>query len=180
MKQPKKIAMFGGSFNPIHNAHINLAAAFIKKLKLDKLLLIPTATPPHKSDSEMVSAEHRLNMCKLATEDIKKIDVSDIEIKREGKSYTVDTLKQLKEMYPESELYLITGADMFVTLLDWKDPEEIFSLATVCTVPRNDDDIEVLKEKEKQYNALGAKTVILDLKKSNISSSKIRKHIFND
>ena len=180
MKQPKKIAMFGGSFNPIHNAHINLATAFIKKLKLDKLLLIPTATPPHKSDSEMVLSEHRLNMCRLATEDIKKIDVSDIEIKREGKSYTVDTLRQLKDMYPESELYLITGADMFVTLLDWKAPEEIFSLATVCTVPRNDDDIEVLKEKEKQYNALGAKTVILDLKKSNISSSKIRKHIFND
>ena len=167
MKQPKKIAMFGGSFNPIHNAHINLATAFIKKLKLDKLLLIPTAEPPHKSDSEMVSAEHRLNMCRLASEDIKKIEVSDIEIKREGKSYTVDTLKQLREMYPESELYLITGADMFMTLDEWKNPEEIFSLAAICTVPRNDDDIKNLEEKEKKYREMGAQTVILDFVKQN-------------
>lgn len=180
MKQPKRIAMFGGSFNPIHNAHINLASSFIKKLKLDKLLLIPTATPPHKSDSEMVSAEHRLNMCKLAAEEQKKVEVSDIEIKREGKSYTVDTLRQLKELYPDSELFLIIGADMFVTLLEWREPEEIFSLATICTVPRDDDDIEVLEEKEKLYNEMGAKTVILNLKKSSISSSKIRRLAFND
>ncbi len=172
--------MFGGSFNPIHNAHVNLASSFIKKLKLDKLLLIPTATPPHKSDSEMVSAEHRLNMCTLASEDIKKVEVSDIEIKREGKSYTVDTLRQLKEIYPDSEIFLITGADMFMTLLEWREPEEIFSLATVCSVPRNDDDVEVLEEKEKLYNKMGAKTVILDLKKCSISSSRIRELAFED
>ena len=180
MKQPKRIAMFGGSFNPIHNAHINLANAFIKKLKLDRLLLIPTATPPHKSDSEMVSAEHRLNMCRLASESIKKIEVSDIEIKREGKSYTVDTLRQLKAEYPDSELFLITGADMFMTLLEWKEPQEIFSLAVICTVPRNDDDLVILEKKEKEYRAMGADTLILDLKKSSISSTKIRKHIFDD
>lgn len=180
MKQPRRIAMFGGSFNPIHNAHINVASAFIKKLKLDKLILIPTATPPHKSDEEMVSAEHRLNMCRLAAESLKKTEVSDIEIKRQGKSYTVDTLRQLREKYPESELYLITGADMFMTLLEWREPQEIFSLATVCTVPRNDDDFDVLKEKEKLYNEMGAKTVVLDFKRSDISSSKVRKLVFND
>lgn len=180
MKQPHKIAMFGGSFNPIHNAHTNLAESFIKKLKLDKLIFIPTATPPHKSDEHMVSAEHRLNMCRLASESIKKTEVSDIEIKRQGKSYTVDTLKQLRDLYPDSELYLITGADMFMTLLEWRDPQEIFSLATVCTVPRDDDDYEVLKEKEKIYNEMGAKTFILDLKRSDISSSKIRDCVYND
>ncbi len=180
MKQVRRIGMFGGSFNPVHNAHINLASSFIKKLKLDKLLLIPTAVPPHKSDSEMVSAEHRMNMCKLASEDHKKIEVSDIEIKREGKSYTVDTLRQIREMYPEAEIYLIMGADMFMTLLDWKEPEEIFSLAVICTVPRNSDDLESLTEKEKAYREMGAETVILDLKKSNISSSKIRKLVFDD
>ncbi len=180
MKQQKKIAMFGGSFNPIHNAHINLASVFIKKLKLDKLLLIPAAAPPHKSDSEMIGADHRINMCRLAAEEHKKIDVSDIEIRRQGKSYTVDTLRQLHEQYPDSELYLITGADMFMTLLDWKEPQTIFSLATICTVPRNDDDYEILKEKEKQYSEMGAKTVVLDVKKSGISSTKIRHLIFSD
>lgn len=180
MKQPNKIAMFGGSFNPIHNAHISVAAAFIKKLKLDKLIFIPTATPPHKSDDEMLSAEHRLEMCKLAAEGIKKAEVSDIEIKRKGKSYTVDTLKQLKELYPNGELYLITGADMFLTLQDWCSPEEIFSLAAVCTVPRNDADYEVLKAHEKKLNEMGAKTFILDIKRIDISSSKIRNRVFND
>ena len=180
MKQPKKIAMFGGSFNPIHNAHINLAAAFIKKLKLDRLLLVPAADPPHKSSSEMVSAEDRLNMCKLAAENNKKIEVSDIEIQREGKSYTVDTLRQLKEQYPDSELYLIMGADMFMTLNQWKNPEEIFKLASVCTVPRNEDDVAALTLKEEQYREMGANTVILDLKKSSISSTKVRDLVFND
>ncbi len=180
MKQLKRIAMFGGSFNPIHNAHINLAAAVIKKLKLDKLLLIPAADPPHKSSGEMISAEHRMNMCKLAAENNKKIEVSDIEIQREGKSYTVDTLKQLKTMYPDSELYLIIGADMFMTLTEWKDPEEIFKLAAVCTVPRNDDDAAALALKEEEYREMGGTVIILDIKKSSISSTKVRDHAFKD
>ncbi|MDE7389877.1 MAG: nicotinate-nucleotide adenylyltransferase [Lachnospiraceae bacterium] len=180
MKQPHKIAMFGGSFNPIHNAHTAVASAFVKKLKLDKIIFIPTATPPHKSDEEMISAEHRLNMCIAAAENVKKSEVSDIEIKRSGKSYTVDTLKQLKQLYPDSELYLITGADMFLTLQDWKCPKEIFSLATVCTVPRNDADCELLREHEERLREMGAKTVVLDLKRMDISSSEVRKRVFYD
>lgn len=180
MKQPRRIAMFGGSFNPIHNAHTSVAAAFVKKLKLDKLIFIPTAIPPHKSDEEIISAEHRLNMCRLAAESVKKAEVSDIEIKREGKSYTVDTLKQLKQMYPDSKLYLITGADMFMTLQDWRSPEEIFSLAAVCTVPRNDDDYKRLKAHELKLNAMGAETVILDIKRMDISSTEIRSRVFAD
>ena len=117
MKQQKRIAMFGGTFNPIHNAHINLALAFIKKLKLDKLLLIPTGVPPHKTDLDIIYGEHRLNMCRLAVQDYKKIEVSDIEVKRGGKSYTADTLRQLKEIYPDSEFFVIMGADMYMTLV---------------------------------------------------------------
>lgn len=180
MKQPRRIAMFGGSFNPIHNAHTDIAAAFIKKLKLDKLIFIPTAIPPHKSDEEIIDAEHRLAMCRLAAEDIKKAEVSDIEIMRQGKSYTVDTLSQLKELYPESELYLITGADMFLTLQEWKNPEEIFSLASVCTVPRDDADYERLKAHEIKLNTMGARTVVLDIKRMDISSTEIRNRVFND
>lgn len=180
MKQPRRIAMFGGSFNPIHNAHTSVAAAFVKKLKLDKLIFIPTAIPPHKSDEEIVGAEHRLNMCRLAAESVKKAEVSDIEIKREGKSYTVDTLKQLKKMYPDSKLYLITGADMFMTLQDWRSPQEIFSLAAVCTVPRNDDDYEILKAHELKLNAMGAETVVLDIKRMDISSTEVRSRVFAD
>lgn len=180
MKQPRRIAMFGGSFNPIHNAHTNVAAAFIKKLKLDKLIFIPTAIPPHKSDAEIINAEHRLEMCRLAAETMKKADVSDIEIKRSGKSYTVDTLKQLKELYPDSELYLITGADMFLTIQDWRSPEEIFSLAVICTVPRDDADYVRLRKHEIKLNTMGAKTVLYDIRRMDVSSTDIRKRIYND
>ena len=180
MKKVRKIAMYGGSFNPIHNAHINIAQAFVKKLKLDKLLFIPTAVPPHKSAGEMVSAQHRLEMCALAAKNVKKAEVSDIEIRRSGKSYTADTLRELSELYPDSELYLIMGADMFMTLTDWYQPEEIFKLAVICTVPRNDDDMAALSEREKQYNEMGAKTVVLDLKRSDISSTEIRRSVFED
>ena len=180
MKQQKRIAMFGGTFNPIHNAHINLALAFIKKLKLDKLLLIPTGVPPHKTDLDIIYGEHRLNMCRLAVQDYKKIEVSDIEVKRGGKSYTADTLRQLKEIYPDSEFFVIMGADMYMTLDTWHEPDTIFSLATVCTVPRNNDELEQLNAKESEYSKRGCKTIILDLKKSDISATKIRKTVFND
>lgn len=180
MKKMKKIAMYGGSFNPIHSAHINIASAFIKKLKLDKLLFIPTAVPPHKSSCGMESEQHRLEMCRLAVKNVKKAEVSDIEIVRSGKSYTADTLKELSELYPDSELYLIMGADMFMTLLDWYKPEEIFKLAVLCTVPRNDDDITALCEMEEKYKAMGARTVVLDLKRSDISSTQIRQAVYDD
>ena len=172
--------MYGGSFNPIHNAHINIAQSFIKKLKLDKLLFIPTAVPPHKSAAEMAEPEHRMEMCRIASRNIKKAEVSDIEIVRQGKSYTADTLKELSELYPDSELYLITGADMFMTLLEWHKPEEIFRLATICTVARDENDITELCEMQEKYRARGANTIVLDIKKSDISSTQIRQNVFKD
>ena len=180
MKQPKRIGIFGGSFNPIHNAHTDLAAAFVKKLKLDKLLIIPAAIPPHKDSSAVIDPVHRLNMCRLAFDSVKKCEVCDIEIKRQGISYTIDTLTQIKEIYPDSEIFLIMGADMFMTLDSWKNPDRIISLAALCTVPRNSDDLAALSEKETEYRQSGAQTVILDLKKSEISSTMIRQLIYND
>ena len=180
MKQAKRIGIFGGSFNPVHNAHTNLAAAFVKKLKLDKLLIIPTAIPPHKVCDNTVDADHRLNMCRLAFEAVKKCEVCDIEIKRQGISYTADTLTQLKAIYPDSEFFLIMGADMFMSFDTWREPEKIISMAALCAVPRNEDDVSALSEKEKEYRARGAVTVILDMKKSDISSTMVRKLVFDD
>ena len=180
MKKLRRIAMYGGSFNPIHDGHTAVAAAFVKKLKLDKLLFVPTAEPPHKNADEMVSAEHRLEMCRRAAKNIKKAEVSDIEINRSGKSYTVDTLRELAQLYPDSEFFLIMGADMFTTLLEWRQPEEIFKLATLCTVPRSGEDVTSLSEYGEKYKAMGAKVCILDMKKIDISSTNIRRHVFAD
>ncbi len=172
-----KIAMFGGSFNPIHNGHIMLAKAFAKELSLDKLLIIPTYIPPHKLGDYSVSPEQKLDMCRLAVKDIPFAEVSDIEIKRQGASYTYMTLQELKKIHPHDELYLITGADMFMTIHQWKNPEIIFQLATICGVPRNDDDISHLAQQAEYLHTLGAKTYILNANIMTVSSTQIRNNI---
>ena len=174
-----KIAMFGGSFNPIHTGHIQLAQAFVKRLGLDKVLIIPTFIPPHKHCDNSVSPQARLEMCRLAVKNLPFAEVSDIEIKRGGASYTYLTLEELSEKYKNDELFLITGADMFMSIHTWKHPEIIFSLATICGVPRNDDDIKNLQKQSEYLKTLNAKTEILDVSLMTVSSTEIRNKIKN-
>ena len=96
-----KIGLFGGTFNPVHSGHVNLVKNFKEKLNLDKVLVIPTATPPHKEAKELASSEDRIEMCKLAFGDL--AEVSDVEIRRGGKSYTVETLEELKKIYKNDD-----------------------------------------------------------------------------
>lgn len=177
IKQNARIAMYGGSFNPIHNGHLQLAELFICELKLDMCLLMPTASPPHKSSAEIVSSYHRVNMCNLATANIEKCEVSTIEIERDGKSYTIDTLRRLKQEYPNSELFLLMGADMFLSLDTWKKYREILSLATVCAIPRNENSSMELIKYAEFLNTLGGKTFILNRSVMQVSSSQIRKAV---
>lgn len=171
------VAMYGGSFNPIHTGHIQLAQYFVSELGLEKLLLVPDNTPPHKSSSAMVSPRHRYNMCLLAAENLPKIEVSDIELKRQGKSYTVDTLIQLSEIYKNSQLFLIMGADMFLSLTTWKNFREIFKLAVVCAVPRDSDHARTLSKYGNTLEKYGCKYVIADEHMMNVSSTEIRENI---
>lgn len=115
-------------------------------------------------------------MCKLAFEDIDNVEVSDFEILKGGKSYTVDTLKYLKEQYKDAELYLITGADAFLTLSSWYKANEIFSLAHILTVVRESDDIEALKLKAEDYDA---DCTLLSTPIGSISSTKVREALKN-
>lgn len=169
--------MFGGSFNPPHIGHLQLAQAFIEKLSLNKLLLIPVFTPPHKTGREMAAPEHRFNMCKLMECYNSKIEVSNIEIIRGGSSYTVDTLTQLKTLYPKSELYLIIGADMYMSLQSWRQPEEICRLAKVCTVSRNSDDISRLESHAKFLKRFGCESIILKDSVMTVSSTQVRNSV---
>ena len=106
-----RIGIFGGTFNPVHIEHVNLAKAGIEELKLDKLFILPTYISPHKK-SVSVSATDRLNMLKLAFSDVDKAIVSDYEIERKGKSYTYLTVEHFKKEFPDSEIFLMMGADM--------------------------------------------------------------------
>lgn len=176
----RKIAMFGGSFNPVHNAHTKFASKVINAFHIDKLYVVPTYSSPHKTGEDMVSPVDRLNMCKIAFKNINKAVVSDIEIKRSGKSFTCDTLKQLKDLYPNDTLYLVMGADMYVTLLQWKNPLQIFKLSEIITFPRDYDGYEVLKNYSEKFKNYGAVTHILNEPVFMLSSTEIRKNIHNN
>ncbi len=171
------IAMFGGSFNPVHNAHTDFAQRVIDSVSLEKLYIMPTYSSPHKTGEGMASPVDRLEMCKIAFKEIKRTCVSDIEILRQGKSYTCDTLKQLKELHPYHTLHLVVGADMYITLQDWKNPQEIFKLANIITFPRNDEDFNDLKAHSLLLEKMGAKTIILNEPIIMLSSTEIRNNI---
>lgn len=134
-----RIGVYGGTFNPVHLAHIHLVREFADRLMLDKVILIPTGRPPHKEAKQLASNEDRAAMLRLAAKDITEcpVEISDIELKREGKSYTADTLKTLKLLYPQDELFLLMGEDMFMTVDKWYHPKDIFDAATICGAPRD-------------------------------------------
>ena len=141
-----RIGIYGGTFNPIHTAHVHLVREFIKRLSLDRVILIPTGTPPHKAAHQLASGADRIEMCRLAAADIAEcpVTVSDIEVLRTGKSYTADTMTELKAQYPDDELFLLMGEDMFCTVEKWYHPERIFAAAEICAAPRDKDSFQTL------------------------------------
>jgi len=123
-----KIGILGGTFNPVHIGHLILAEEAREKLLLDRVIFVPTYLPPHKDNSDIAPAGARLAMVKLAISGNKYFSVSDMEIKRDGRSYTIDTINEFKKMHPEDELYFIIGSDLLNYLDDWKDLLEIIKL----------------------------------------------------
>ena len=138
-----KIGLFGGTFDPPHLAHIRLARYVLKEKNLRKLIMVPAYETPYEDKRSATSFEHRFNMVKLSIELYPELEISDIEGKRGGKSYTIDTIRGIKKIYglsPE-ELYLIVGADSFLRFTEWKEPESILSESRVCVLKRKDIDI---------------------------------------
>lgn len=172
-----KIGVFGGTFNPVHNGHVRLAKLYLEKLELDKLIVIPTNIPPHKTVSDMVDCADRLTMLKLVFEDCSFVEISDIELKMSGKSYTVNTISALKEIYPNDELYLIVGGDMFLCFESWREYKKILSMCTLCSAPREVGEYTELKEYQLKLDPELKNTVILNSEVLVLSSSEIREKI---
>lgn len=179
MADKKKTGVFGGAFNPIHNGHIALAESFLKQLELDRILFIPTADPPHKTGRFLASKEDRLRMLQLAVRACPKFEISDIEFQREGKSYTYDTLCRLKEDHPGDELYLIIGADQFLTFNRWYRYRDILDMARLCTAAReNTEERQRIKDFAKGLDGLNEKNYYLsEGSVIKVSSSEIRQKI---
>lgn len=131
-----KIGILGGTFNPIHIGHLILAEEVREKLRLDKIIFVPTNLAPHKDNSDIASAQDRYSMIKLAIKTNRYFTVSDIEIKRNGLSYTIDTIKEFKKIYLKEELYFITGSDLLKYLDDWKDLSEIIKIVKFIVATR--------------------------------------------
>ncbi|OGW79057.1 MAG: nicotinate (nicotinamide) nucleotide adenylyltransferase [Omnitrophica bacterium GWA2_52_8] len=164
-----KLGILGGTFDPIHQGHLALAEAALKQFLLDKILFIPAAIPPHKTDCvSLTSGEIRLKMVQLAIRYNKCFEASDLELVRPGVSYTVDTLRQLKKKYPADKLFLILGQDSFESLSSWHEPQEIRCLADIL-VARRDGAHEQSGETEHHE---------IMMKEVPVSASMIRRSIY--
>jgi len=131
-----KIGILGGTFNPIHIGHLILAEEAREKLELEKVVFVPAYLPPHKENSDIAAAGVRYEMVKLATKTNKYFAASDIEIKRDGRSYTIDTVKEFKNIYLKDELYFIIGSDLLKYLDEWKDLAEITKIVKFIAATR--------------------------------------------
>ena len=170
-----KTGVYGGTFNPIHNGHLHIVEEFRRGLGLDRVLLIPAHVPPHKTAPDLAPAGERLEMCRLAAEKTPWLQVSSIELEREGKSYTAETLEELSSLFPEDQFYLLMGEDMFLTLGRWYRPETIFSLASVCTTPRSLDGLSALRQKALEYTErFGARCFLEQIPYLPVSSTQVR------
>ncbi len=173
----ERIGIYGGTFNPPHLGHIHAARCAISTLGLDKLLMIPDRIAPHKQlPADSPSPEQRLHMLCLAIKDIEKAEVSDIELKRQGVSYTYETIAQVRQMYPDAELYLLMGTDMFLTLQNWKNPELIWKDAIIAGLCRGEKgEKEALSQQKQFLESQGAKTVLVENQVLTISSTDLRR-----
>ena len=169
----EKIGIYGGTYDPPHLGHIRAAQAAIDDLHLDRLLLIPASCSPGKTPAQ-AEDHHRLEMLRLAAGE--KMEVCDLELRRGGISYTVDTLTQLRAMYPDAELHLFVGSDAFLSLDSWKDPDGIFSLAEICVFCRGGKkEAQKLREQKEYLEQRGAVICLMDNPVTEISSSNLRR-----
>ena len=167
----EKVGIFGGTFNPPHVAHLVAAENVCDHLKLDRVLFVPAAIPPHKLNEKIISAELRLQMVKLSIRDNSKFEVCDIELRRSGPSYSIDTIVELKGKFPGDDFFFIMGIDLLTDFYSWKNPDKILNECNVVVMDRPgfalaSVDKELLRQVE-----------VVNVPSMDISSSDIRRRV---
>ncbi len=171
------LVVFGGTFNPIHSGHIEIIEKTLTLYSTDMVMVIPTSLPPHKISNDLASDADRYEMCRLAIEDIDNVIVSDIELLRGGKSFTFDTLNEIKKLYPDNKLSLVCGGDMIVTFHEWFRYKDILKLADIIAVRRVGIDKTLFNKAICNLINLGGRVEVLDGDIMEISSTEIKKNL---
>ncbi len=173
-----KVGILGGTFDPIHLAHLAMAECAAEQYRLEKVLFMPSKYPPHKMDRRLASEQARCEMVRLAIAGREKFAFSDFECRRERVSYTADTLRLLRKEYPEDTFYFIVGGDSLFQMESWYRPEEIFSEAVILAASRDGASVsEMRKQADRLENKFGGRIFIVEMPRMNISSSMIRRKI---
>lgn len=173
MSEKLRIGVLGGSFDPVHNAHLEIAQAAIEKLKLDEVLFVPCYFAPHREGKEVLSVKHRVAMLKRALKDQERLVLSLIEIKRKGISYTVDTLKALKKEYPKGTKFcFILGSDSWLQLPTWKNYKTLIKLCEFVVFNRKGFPFQAARNERRATN--------LKNRPIAISSTQIRQRVHQE
>lgn len=175
-----RVGIYGGAFAPIHIGHVEAARAFMRQMWLDVLFVIPTGQSPHKAMDHSASAEDRIEMCRLAFRNVEGVIVSDVEIRRGGKSYSIDTIREMAG--DDRRLFMLCGTDMMLTLGDWNNVDEIFKLCYPVYIRREEDralDAKIIEKNTEYFEKYGKYVIKLDSPVIDISSSEIRERIRN-
>ena len=169
-----RIGLFGGSFDPAHVEHVNLVKDAIRSLSLDKLIVLPAHTPPHKQGKTLTSDKMRLEMCRLAFSDVEKAEVSGYEIEKGGVSYTFETCRYFRALYPTAKLFWLVGTDMLRDFPTWKKPAQILEDVTLAVCARAENIGWLKKEQELFYNRFQKDFVVISYEGKALSSTQIR------
>ncbi|MGI6182657.1 MAG: nicotinate-nucleotide adenylyltransferase [Candidatus Fimadaptatus sp.] len=172
----KRLGIMGGTFNPVHCGHICIAGIARRELELDEVRFMPSGDPPHKRVG--VSGAQRLEMVRMAVRGYSGFTISDMEIRRRGRSYTCDTLREISEREPDADIYFILGDDMFMNIDTWRHPEEIMRRAALAVAPRpGEDGARVMHMRDRLRAKYGARVCVLSGSGPDISSTEVRRRV---
>lgn len=171
----KRLLFYGGTFDPPHSGHFHLLRQTMQQMHFDKIIVMPTALPPHKQAAHFLSDEKRLKATEMLFSSLRGVTVSDWEINRGGKSYSIETVSYLHKQYPEYEIYFLMGSDMFLRFEKWYRFEELLHMCTLVVAPRKKEDVQALQPKaEMMGEKYGGKCIVLRIPIHEKSSTQIR------
>ncbi len=172
-----KIGIYGGSFDPVHNGHINAAKTYMEELDLNKVIIVPAYCPPHKKGLALTPSEHRLNMCHLAFDSIPGFEVSDIEIQRADEGYMADTIEYFSKQCPNDRLFLLMGEDMLLSFRKWHEWNKIINKVTIISAQRSWESDSAMEAEAAVLRSYGAEVKIVPIDIKTISSTDVREAV---